>query len=119
MPFIPNTEEEKQQMLKDIGVEKFEELLVNVPEKLRLNRPLDLPEPLSELEVSQLLADIAEYLIRRDALDHLDARHLVLYYQVSDPDSKVVLFYIRIPECEQVQHKVFIDLACLYSFWGH
>ena len=60
MPFIPNTEPEKRKMLTDIGVDKFEDLLVNVPENLRLKRPLQLPEPLSEFEVTQLLAAVAE-----------------------------------------------------------
>ena len=60
MPFIPNTEEEKRKMLEEIGVDKFEDLLVNIPANVRLKGPLNLPEPLSEYEVTKLLASIAE-----------------------------------------------------------
>ncbi len=60
MPFIPNTEEEKRSMLKDIGVDKFEELLVNIPENVRLKGSLKLPEPLSEFEVTKALAALAD-----------------------------------------------------------
>ena len=32
-PYIPSTEDDKQQMLKTIGVSSFEELLSDVPKK--------------------------------------------------------------------------------------
>jgi len=38
-------------MLKTIGVSSIEELFDQVPEDLRLKRPLDLPSPLTELEL--------------------------------------------------------------------
>jgi len=59
MPFIPNTEEELNAMLKEIGVDSFEELLCNIPKNIRLEGPLDLPKPLSEFEVTKLIAEKA------------------------------------------------------------
>lgn len=55
MPYIPNTDEERKQMLEKIGVHSFEELIQAIPEKLRLKKPLNLTSPLSELELTQLV----------------------------------------------------------------
>ncbi len=54
MPYVPNNDNDRRAMLETIGVEKFEDLLANIPDKLRLDRPLDIPAS-SELE---LLNDI-------------------------------------------------------------
>jgi len=59
MPFIPSTEENRKQMLKAIGVSDFEELLQDIPEKLRFKGDFDLPQPLSEIEVTRLLQELA------------------------------------------------------------
>ncbi len=59
MPFISNTDKERKEMLEAIGVSRFEDLLVNIPEKLRLNGLLKLDEPLSELEVTRRINCIA------------------------------------------------------------
>ncbi len=50
MPYIPNTDNDRQKMLAKIGVDKIEDLFENIPKELRLNRPLDIPA-LSELEL--------------------------------------------------------------------
>jgi glycine dehydrogenase subunit 1 len=55
-PYIPNTDDDRRKMLETIGVSKFETLLEGIPEKLRLNRPLDIPA-LPEVE---LLKEIQE-----------------------------------------------------------
>ncbi|MDW7987493.1 MAG: aminomethyl-transferring glycine dehydrogenase subunit GcvPA [candidate division WOR-3 bacterium] len=49
--FIPHTPEDKNQMLKKIGVSTFEELISVIPHELRFTSELNLPEPLSELEI--------------------------------------------------------------------
>ncbi len=59
MPFIPSTEENRKQMLEAIGVSDFEELLEAIPDKLRFKGDFDLPESLSELEVTKLLHELA------------------------------------------------------------
>jgi glycine dehydrogenase subunit 1 len=46
-------------MLAAIGVQSAEELFEQVPEALRLGRPLDLPAGMSEAEVFERLADLA------------------------------------------------------------
>ncbi len=58
--FTPHTPEDKKAMLKKIGVSSIEELLSVIPENLRLNRELALPEPLSELEAIKIVSDIAK-----------------------------------------------------------
>lgn len=52
MPYISNTERDRQIILKEIGAKSFDELIAAIPEKLRLNEPLNLDEPLSELEIT-------------------------------------------------------------------
>lgn len=59
MPYIPNTDYERQEMLRTIGVQSFRELLKNIPQELQLQRDLNLPDPLSEFEVSKLLQKYA------------------------------------------------------------
>ena len=59
MPFIPTTETNRKEMLEAIGVSDFEELLEAIPAEARFKGELDLPEPLSEFEVTQLLQNIA------------------------------------------------------------
>ena len=53
MPYLPHGHKDIEEMLKSIGVEKFEDLLENIPESLRNNIHLDLPAALSELEMQQ------------------------------------------------------------------
>ena len=50
-PYIPNTREIREQMLREIGVASIDELFADIPEQIRLKRPLELPGPMSELEV--------------------------------------------------------------------
>lgn len=58
MRYIPITQADKEAMLRDIGVNSTEELFAaNIPADVRLNRPLNLPPALTEME---LLAHIQE-----------------------------------------------------------
>ena len=59
MSYIPHTDAERQQMLDAIGVTTIEDLFEAVPAGHRFPR-LDLPAPLSELEVSQEMSAMAE-----------------------------------------------------------
>lgn len=54
-PYIPNSVPEiEQRMLEDLGVTGIEEFYRDIPEELRLRRPLNLPEPLrSEHELKR------------------------------------------------------------------
>jgi len=51
-PYIPSTEDDKQQMLKTIGVSSFEDLLSDVPKK-QLQPTLSLKDALSEQELTE------------------------------------------------------------------
>lgn len=57
MPYIPNTDAERREMLARIGVERFEELIKAIPESLRLKGELNLSEPLSEMEITRLIQE--------------------------------------------------------------
>jgi len=59
MAYLPNTEQDQQAMLREIGAASIEELLESIPAELRLQRPLDLPQALGELELTALLERLA------------------------------------------------------------
>ncbi|MFW5708924.1 MAG: aminomethyl-transferring glycine dehydrogenase subunit GcvPA [Chloroflexota bacterium] len=59
MSYIPHTEAERQQMLSAIGVTTIEDLFDAVPASHRFPK-LDLPEPMSEMEVMAELQALAE-----------------------------------------------------------
>jgi glycine dehydrogenase subunit 1 len=59
MSYVPNTEHDRIEMLKKIGVESFEDLIRGIPDSVRLKEELKLPQPLSELELSKLLSDLS------------------------------------------------------------
>ncbi|MFO7263550.1 MAG: glycine dehydrogenase (aminomethyl-transferring) [Bacillaceae bacterium G1] len=46
--YLPTTEEDREAMLKAIGVSRVDELFAVIPSEIRLKEPLALPEPLSE-----------------------------------------------------------------------
>jgi len=60
MPFIPNTDDDRARMLRKIGVSSFDELLESVPAGALNSGPLNLPDPLSEQELLQEFAELAE-----------------------------------------------------------
>ena len=57
--YVPATSSEQQEMLEAIGLRDFRELYGDVPEEMYLRAPLDIPEGLSELEVSRKLRAMA------------------------------------------------------------
>jgi len=59
MRYLPKSPSERQEMLDAIGVRSGEELFRSIPEEFRLQRPLDLPGPLSEAELIQYFRDRA------------------------------------------------------------
>ena len=56
--YIPNTEEDRQAMLRTLGIGSVEELFIDIPAQYR-DLPLDLPAPLSELELRRELEALA------------------------------------------------------------
>ncbi|MGH8015278.1 MAG: aminomethyl-transferring glycine dehydrogenase subunit GcvPA [Candidatus Zixiibacteriota bacterium] len=58
MPYIPNTDSDRQEMLKKIGVKSIEELFNAIPAEHRLKRPLRIPG-MSEMEILAHVKDLA------------------------------------------------------------
>lgn len=58
MPYIPNTDDDRRQMFEKIGVKNFDELIENIPRKLRLQRELHIPA-LSEMELLDEIQKLA------------------------------------------------------------
>ncbi len=59
MDYIPNTEQDYKEMLAEIGVASFEDLIKEVPESLR-QKKMSLPEGLSEPEVLKYFSELAD-----------------------------------------------------------
>jgi len=55
MAYVPNTDNDRKVMFDAIGVEKFDDLIANIPDEVKLKTDLNLPPQLSELEVLNLL----------------------------------------------------------------
>jgi len=53
------TEQDRRAMLEAIGAGSIDDLLADIPEGVRLRRPLDLPDPMAEHEVYDHLASLA------------------------------------------------------------
>jgi glycine dehydrogenase subunit 1 len=59
MPYLYNTLEDQQAMLAAIGAGSIDELFAMVPADMRLQRPLNIPPAMSEMELTQHLASLA------------------------------------------------------------
>lgn len=57
--YIPNTKSDEKTMLQDMGLESTEQLFENIPKELRLNRKLNLGEPLSEYELTKYMSELS------------------------------------------------------------
>lgn len=53
MPYISNTSADEQAMLDAVGAKSIDELFHPIPAEARLQRLLDIPEPLEEIELTQ------------------------------------------------------------------
>lgn len=59
-PYIPNTSDDEKKMLETIGAESIESLFNDIPDELKLNRQLNLPSSMSELEVRKVLTKLSK-----------------------------------------------------------
>jgi len=57
--YIPNTSEDRAEMLSALGLSDIEELFSDIPDELRLKREMDLPKSMSEPELLSHLKQIA------------------------------------------------------------
>ena len=59
MDYIPNTDKNREEMLRKIGVKEFAQLVAPIPQSILLRDELKLPPPLSELELTHLLKEMS------------------------------------------------------------
>ena len=59
MDFIPHTPEDDQEMLEAVGLGSLDDLFESVPEAVRLDHLLDVPESLSEVELATHMSELA------------------------------------------------------------
>tara|TARA_B100000315_G_scaffold240810_1_gene260997 strand:+ start:312 stop:1661 length:1350 start_codon:yes stop_codon:yes gene_type:complete len=59
MRYIPATESDTKEMLKEIGIDSVGELFQSIPKSLRLNNDLNLSPAMSEMELTRHLEKIA------------------------------------------------------------
>ena len=57
--YLPNTEQDRQDMLAVIGAKDIMDLFSDIPEKVRLDEPMDLPASLSEYELLKHARELA------------------------------------------------------------
>ena len=57
--YIPNTAPQQKQMLSAIGADDISDLFDAVPEEVRLNRALDLPAAMAEMDVEKQMHSLA------------------------------------------------------------
>src|SRR5215475_1596119 len=60
MRYIPNSAEECDEMLREMGRKSVADLFRGIPDQLKLKRPLDLPPALSETETIDFFRKMAE-----------------------------------------------------------
>lgn len=59
MSYISNTDADRAEMLKTIGVDGIEDLLAPLPDEVRLKRPLEVPDALDECSLIRHLQELA------------------------------------------------------------
>jgi glycine dehydrogenase subunit 1 len=59
MPYVPNTDRDREAMLRTIGASSVEDLFAAVPRGLRFRGSLDVPGPLSEIELVRHVSGLA------------------------------------------------------------
>ena len=57
--YIPNTEQEQLQMLKEIGFESLADLFAHIPDEVKIKDGLSIPEGMSEMEVRKAVGKMA------------------------------------------------------------
>ena len=59
MSYVPSTPEQRREMLRAVGAADWKALYRDVPQEMLLDRPLDLPEGMSELALSRAMEAMA------------------------------------------------------------
>ena len=59
MSYVPSTPQQREEMLRAVGVKDYRGLYRDVPQDMLLDRPLDIPEGMNELEVTRAMSAMA------------------------------------------------------------
>ena len=59
MSYVPSTQEQREEMLRVVGVKDYRGLYRDVPQQMLLDRPLDIPEGMSESQVTRVMTAMA------------------------------------------------------------
>jgi len=59
LPYVSNTDRDREEMLREIGAASIEDLFADVPRELRTKTGLDVPGPLSEAELVRHMRSLA------------------------------------------------------------
>lgn len=59
MPYLLNTPDDRKAMLAKIGVSSVDDLFASIPAEVRLNRPLDIPQAMPEMELTRHVQELA------------------------------------------------------------
>lgn len=74
MPYYPNTDDDRREMLDAIGVKNFEELVKDIPQEIMLKGDLEIPPAMSEFEVLKHISALANKNVHtQDAISFLGA----------------------------------------------
>ena len=57
--YLPHTAEDRRAMIEKIGVNSVEELFADIPSAVRMKGPLNLPGPLSEMELKAHMQELS------------------------------------------------------------
>ena len=57
-PYLPHSENDRMEMLKAIGISKFEDLVKHIPSSLKVDS-LSIPEGMSEMDLNNHMAKLA------------------------------------------------------------
>ena len=68
MRFAPHTDDDVREMLDELGLDSLDDLFAQIPSDVRLDRALDLPDGLAEME---LLTDLKRLAARNRSADDL------------------------------------------------
>src|SRR5215510_12016027 len=60
MRYIPNSAEEREEMLREMGRKSVGDLFSGIPDRLKLKRPLNLPPALSETDTIDFFRNLAQ-----------------------------------------------------------
>lgn len=57
--YVPGTEQERKEMLQEIGFESIEQLFAHIPDEVKVKDGLQIPEGMSEFEVRRAMQKVA------------------------------------------------------------